>query len=162
MARRSFIVGNIVGIALATAVATTAMAQTGSIPSGGLTFDEIIAWVKDQGYEAKISKDGAGNKMIATSANGTPFSVYPMDCKDDRCGSVQFAANWPTNGKISAGRVADWNREKRWARAYLSSKTLWVEADFDISPGGTYELLNDEFDTWKSVMTAVKTYFDIK
>jgi hypothetical protein len=158
MARRSLMVG----IALAVAVATTAVAETRSIPNAGLTFDDVVDWAQDQGLDAKKTKDALGHTIVATSVNGTPFSIYLLDCSNDRCGSIQFAANWP-GGKIAPSRVNDWNREKRWARAYLSgSKTLWIESDFDLAPGGTYELLNDEFATWKNILKSVKEFFDVK
>jgi hypothetical protein len=149
--------------ALAIAIATTTLAQAKDIPSNGITFDDAVAWLKEQGHEAKISTDGAGNKNIETAAGGTRFGVYLLDCSNDHCGSIQFAANLPPSAKAPATKVNEWNRTKRWARAYLDgSNRLWLEFDADLTPGGTYELLEDELATWKKTLDAAKTFFDVK
>jgi hypothetical protein len=152
-----------IATALAIALAATPMAHAKDIPSDGMTFDDAAAWLRDQGLEAKITTDGAGNKNVQTATGGIRFGVYLLDCSNDRCGSMQFAANWAASAKISGTRVNEWNRTKRWARAYLDgSNRLWVEFDADLTPGGTYELLEDEFATWKKTLDTVKTFFDIK
>jgi hypothetical protein len=149
--------------ALVIALAATTMAHAKEIPSDGLTFDDAMAWLRDQGLEGKISTDGAGNKNIQTAFGDNRFGVYLFDCSNDHCGSIQFVANWPASAKISATKVNQWNRTKRWARAYLDgSNRLWVEFDADLTPGGTYELLQDEFATWKKMLDAAKTFFSSK
>lgn len=149
-----------VATALAIALATSTVARAKDIPSDGITFDDAMTWLKDQGHAAKIATDGAGNKNVETSAGDTTFGVYLLDCSNDHCGSIQFVANWPASAKISATRVNEWNRTKRWARAYLDgSNRLWLEFDADLTPGGTYELLDDELATWKKTLDSAKDFF---
>jgi hypothetical protein len=147
---------------MALAATTTAMAETRSIPDAGLTRDDVVAWLRDQGLAGKITTDPLDHKIVSTAAAGTPFNVYFFDCDNDRCGSIQFEATWPTNGKIAATRVNDWNRQKRWARGYLNANQIYVEMDCDLTPGGSYELLNDELATWKKTVDSFKTFFSLK
>ena len=151
-----------IAAALALALATATTVQAKEIPSDGLTFDDVMAWLQEQGLEAKMAKDGAGNKYAQTSVGGARFGVYLFDCSNDKCGSTQFVAHWPQTAKMSSTRMNDWNRTKRWARAYLDAKELWIEFDADLTPGGTYELLNDEFATWKKTLDAAKDFFEVK
>ena len=150
---------------LALVFASQSVAQTRSIPRGGLTFNDVVAWLRDQGREAKIAKDLAGNTMVAVSAAGFNFGVYLFDCQGDRCGSIQFATgpHLPKTGKIALERVNEWNKTKRWQRAYLTARNeLWLEADFDLTPGGTYELLKDEMDTWLGGLKESPPFFGLK
>jgi hypothetical protein len=137
--------------------------QARSIPDDGVSIDDVAAWLKERGQdEAKISDDGNGHKIVSSSLSGVKFGVYMFDCKGDKCGSVQFAAGWPVSGKIAASRVNEWNRTKRWARAYLdTSGGLWLEFDVDLTPGGTYELLDDNFATWKKTVDGFKDFFKL-
>jgi hypothetical protein len=152
----------IVVAALALCLASTAQVQARSIPDDGVSLEDVAAWLKDQGQDATIKDDGGGHKIVSSTLNGVKFGVYMFDCKGERCGSIQFAAGWPTNGKIPASRVNEWNRTKRWARAYLdTSNGIWLESDVDLTPGGTYELLDDNFATWKKTVAGFKEFFKL-
>ena len=152
----------IMAAALALSLVSAAQGQARSIPDDGVSLDDVASWLKDQGQEAKITDDGGGHKIVSSTLDGVKFGVYMFDCKGDKCGSIQFAAGWPPNSKITASRVNEWNRTKRWARAYLDpSSGLWLECDVDLTPGGSYELLNDMFATWKKSVDGFKTFFNL-
>jgi hypothetical protein len=148
--------------ALALCLASAAQVQARSIPDDGVSLEDVTAWLKGQGQDATIKDDGGGHKIVSSTLNGVKFGVYMFDCKGERCGSIQFAAGWPTNGKIPASRVNEWNRTKRWARGYLdTSNGIWLEFDVDLTPGGTYELLDDNFATWKKTVDGFKEFFKL-
>jgi hypothetical protein len=133
------------------------------IPPDGFTYDDVVSWLQDKGLEAKITTDALDHKIVSTTVNGVRFGVYFFDCQNGKCGSIQFAAGWPTEGKIDNKQVNEWNRTKRWSRAYLdNSGGIWLEADWDITPGGTYELLDDEYATWKKTVEAFVVFFKMK
>ena len=139
-------------VVAAASLASASMAR--DIPATGLTIPDIVSWLQAGGYQAQVITGSDGKQHVKTAANGVSFGVYLFDCKEGRCGSVQFAAGWDTKGTQDQARVGVWNRDKRWARAYIdSSNDPWLEMDCDITPGGTYELLDDEFATWRSVVT---------
>jgi hypothetical protein len=154
---------HIVAAALALGLASSPIAQARDIQAEGVNFDDVAAWLRDQGQEATITNDGAGHKIVSTAISGVKFGVYLFDCKDDRCGSIQFAAGWPRSRGTDLARVNEWNRTRRWARAYLDkSNGIWVESDVDLTPGGTYELLNDYFATWKKTLDSAEAFFRLK
>lgn len=141
-----------------TLVSGAAMAK--DIPAGGFTVADVVSWLQDQGYKARVVTDKEGKQHVVSAAGGVDFGVYLYDCKGDRCGSIQFAAGWATHGGFDTARMNDWNRHNRWARGYFDdSKDPWLELDVDLTPGGTYELLNDEFATWNtSLNNFIKLY----
>jgi hypothetical protein len=147
---------------LAFVLATTPCAQAKDIPSDGMSYEDVAIWLKGRGYQAQIATDSLGNKIVKTTVDGNPFSVYMFDCKNDRCGSIQFAFGPRSQkGGFDLKRLNEWNKVKRWSRAYVNPD-LWIEGDFDLTPGGSYELLNDNLDTWLKSMTESKTFFGAK
>lgn len=141
-----------IGIALAVTLASGA-AQARDIPTGGFTIDDVVAWLQGSGYKAQIVQGSDGKSHVATASGGVNFGVYMFDCKSDRCGSIQFSAGFATHGKFEVSKMNEWNRDNRWARGYFdNTNDPWVEYDIDLTPGGSYELLNDELATWNSTL----------
>jgi hypothetical protein len=49
--------------------------------------------------------------------------------------------------------------ENRWVRGYTDNvNDPWLQFDIDLTPGGTYEMLDDEFDIWKSQLSKFRQY----
>jgi|HubBroStandDraft_1064217.scaffolds.fasta_scaffold211961_2 hypothetical protein len=133
------------------------------LPSDGLTINEVVGWLKGAGYGAEIVPDDNGAQHVRTSVGGANFGVYMFDCKDGRCGSIQFAAGFSTHGGFDISRMNQWNRDNRWARGYYDSvNDPWVEMDVDLTPGGTYELLNDELATWNNSLKRFMSLYALK
>ncbi len=144
--------GTIGAAALACALASGSAAAR-DLPPGGLTINDVVVWLQSSGYKATIVNDENGKSHVSSASGGVDFGVYMFDCKDDRCGSIQFAAGFAEHGKFDTSRMNEWNRDNRWARGYFDSvNDPWVEYDVDLTPGGTYELLNDELATWTSTL----------
>jgi hypothetical protein len=137
-------------------------ASARDIPSSGLTIEDVVAWLQDAGYKAEIVQDSNG-QHVSSSESGTKFGVYMFDCKGERCGSIQFAAGFSTHGSFDISKMNKWNREKRWARGYYDSvNDPWVEMDVDLTPGGTYELLDDNFATWKTSLAGFTAMYGLR
>jgi hypothetical protein len=150
------------GAAALLCLLSPAAASARDIPTSGLTIDDVVDWLQGAGYRAEIVQDDNGHH-VSSSESGTKFGVYLFDCKEGRCGSIQFAAGFSTHGHFDISRMNKWNREKRWARGYYDSvNDPWVEMDVDLTPGGTYELLDDNFATWKNTLQSFTTMYDLK
>ncbi len=67
--------------AVALAFATTAGAK--EIPSGGVTYQDVMTWLQGAGYQAKLEGTGDGQNIMS-SADGGPFHIYLYDCKAGR------------------------------------------------------------------------------
>jgi len=128
-------------------------AQARDLPPGGLTMAEFAYWLKAVGAPAQIQTGNDGKQSLVSAANGQDFHVYFFDCKQDRCGTIQFSAGFDTKGRFSAAKINDWNRDNRWARAYVDkANNPWLEYDVDLTPGGSVELLKDELDIWTGAL----------
>jgi hypothetical protein len=138
------------------------VAAAQSISADGLTANDVAAWLQGKGYPAEIGADN-GKLRVRSKLGNTTFSVMLFDCNGDRCGSLQFYAGFQTHGRFDTSRMNEWNRNQRWARGYFdASNDPWLEMDVDLTPGGTYELLNDEFATWKKVLTTFITNYSLQ
>jgi len=125
-------------------------ASAKDLPAKGMTVEEAVSWLQGAGYKAEIQTAKDGTRNIYSSAEGANFHVYFYDCKTGRCGSLQFSAGYDTKGSFNAQQMNDWTAQNRWVRAYVDKvNDPWVEYDVDLTPGGTYELLNDEFTIWR-------------
>lgn len=127
------------------------LAVAKDLPAGGMTLEEVQKWLQDEGYKAEFYTLKDGGRAVASSSDGYTWKIYMYDCNPDgRCGSMQFAMGLDTKGAFNVEKMNSWNKDNRWARAYVDNvNDPWLEYDIDLTPGGTYELLNDEFGTWR-------------
>lgn len=137
-----------------------APAQT--IPADGLTINDVVTWLQARGYPAQIVNQD-GKVHVRSQFGSSVFNIMMFDCKADRCGSLQFYAGFSTHGHFDTSRMNEWNRDERWARGYYDLQNdPWVEMDVDLTPGGTYELLNDELATYKGALTRFMTKYGVQ
>ena len=148
-----------IGAAMLAFAVTTGMAAANDLPAGGLTGQDVASWLQSQGYRAEIGTADNGRPKVASATQGTIFFVHFYDCKGDRCASIQFVAGFTTNGAYSVVKANEWNAANRWVTASMDKENdPWITQDIDVSPGGTYELLNDELKVWSdSVGRFMKT-----
>ncbi len=152
---------HIAGIFAALVAFAAVPAFAKDLPDGGFTVDDIVSWLQGKGYQAKIVSDEDGKQHVSSASGGVSFGVFMFDCNGGkRCASMQFSAGFATHGKFDTTKMNEWNRDSRWARGYFDKENdPWVEYDVDLTPGGTYENLDDEFDVWtKTLDRFVKQY----
>jgi len=124
-----------------------------AIPDGGLTTEEIAAWLEGEGYAVKFVTGESGNRHIETSSQGTPINIFLGDCKGERCAALEFGAGFSTHGKFDISQINGWNYDNRWCRAYYDGdKDPWLKMNIDLWPGGTYEALSDRFEIWNRTL----------
>jgi hypothetical protein len=123
------------------------------IPDGGLTIEEMSAWLESEGYTVKFVTGESGRRHIETNTQGFPLNIFLGDCKGERCSSLELAAGFSTGGKFDVSQINGWNYDNRWCRAYYDDdKDPWLRMNVDLFPGGTYEALNDRFATWNRTL----------
>ncbi|MGH7022164.1 MAG: YbjN domain-containing protein [Caulobacteraceae bacterium] len=150
----------IAGAAALALILCSGAAFARDLPAGGFTVADVVAWLQGAGYKAQVVTGSDGKTHVSSATDGVVFGVYMFDCKADRCGSMQFSAGFATHGKFDTSRMNEWNRDSRWARGYFDNvNDPWIEYDVDLTPGGTYELLDDEFATYRSSLARfIKLY----
>lgn len=131
----------------------------------GVTRAEIIDYLKGQGMTATEQRDGNNRRILKTNVGGVNFDVYFFDCdsQDNRCSSIQFAAGWSLNREIDSATLNNWNKDKRWMRAYLTganNEALYGEMDIIVGPGLS-ETLDNYVATWKVALPQFKTHFGL-
>ena len=140
--------------------ASAAGAQARDIPAGGLTVDDVAAWLQQAGYKGALSKSDDGERYVSSAAEGVNFQVYMYDCKDGpRCASMQFSVVFDLYKGLTTDKINQWNRDKRYIKAYIDSEgDPWGQYDVNLSPGRTYEGLDDDFAVWRQTLPVFKTF----
>ena len=124
-------------------------AQARPINEAGLTIEELLAFMKSAGFDAKIDKTGDGTPYVTTSKDDVNFDLDLYDCEKARCRAVQFVASFDLKEPLSAAKANEWNLSKRYVRVYLDKGGDPVFAyDANLGPGGTYEALQDDLDVF--------------
>lgn len=123
------------------------------IPDGGLTLEEVVAWLESAGYAAKVvAGTETGKPHIETSAQDAPVAIM-FDLKGGRCAYLNCVSGFSTHGKFDIAQIDTWNYDNRWCMAYYDDvNDPWLGMAIHLSPGGTYESLNDQFATWNRTL----------
>lgn len=146
-------------------VAAAAPASARDLPYGGMTAHELADWLTRNGLPATVKPDPttAGDQIISSASDGVNWDIYLYACNGNgdarRCGSIQYAAGWSGISGFGDDRVNGWDRDQRYIRAYRDNKgNAWGEYDVDISPGGTYEMLDKSLSRWRDAIVGFKKY----
>jgi hypothetical protein len=136
-------------------VAGSALAA--QLPDGGVTAGDLANVLRPAGYAVELQKDPGGDPFIRTASGGVKWGIAFYDCElpaRERCRAIQFGAIW--NGKgapVSADKIADWNRSKRYAKAFLApTGDPVLEMDLLVAQGVTTEFVRHNVDLWTSVV----------
>ncbi len=91
------------------------------------------------------------------------FDVYMYDCKAERCASMQLTAGFNMTKPGLAGgatKINEWNTTKRYIKAYVDADNdPWAQYDVNLSPGESFEALDDNFkNVWISSLPDFKKF----
>lgn len=150
-------------LSAAVLLAAPGAANARDLPSGGLTRQDVVTWLGQHGYQASVQHDNTANDdFVGAQVKGVNFGVWFYTCDNGgRCKSLQYSAGW-SGTKIPLDKVNDWNRDKRYLRAYFArAGGLFAEYDIDIIPGGTWEQLDFSLDRWSDRISDFKSYMGL-
>jgi hypothetical protein len=127
---------------------------------------QIAKLMQAQGLQAQITTTDSGGTEIKSSASGANFYVSLLNCDEGtgkNCKTVQFYVGWSTTEKRSLAKINEWNRSKRFAKAYLDDdKDPWLDMDVNLDFGGVTEKnLNDCIELWVSLMGQFQDELDL-
>ena len=135
------------------------------IPDGGLTIEDVVAWIEKAGLTAKVvtAENGERHVVITIKNANTPFNIFMRDGNGERFASLDLAVGWSTHGSFKTSQLNEWNSTNRWCRAYFDDvNDPWLEMDIDLWPGGTYELLKDQFLVWLDTVARFIDKYGVK
>ena len=155
-AMRLVLAGAVLGFA---SLAGSGGAAAEPLRDGGVTAQEVAGVLRTMKLPVQLTTDKEGDPLIYSNIAGQKFGVYFYQCKGPRCGSIQFSAGFEGAELVPNEKVADWNRTKRFGRAYLSNGTLYVEMDMDVEHGATTEALANNLERWRAVAEQFPKYF---
>lgn len=134
-----------------------------AIPYGGLTIEEVAAWLESEGYSVDFHTSESGKRHIVTKTQGSPLNIFLGDCKGERCASLELATGFGTHGQFDTSKINAWNYDNRWCRAYYDSDNdPWLRMNIDLSPGGTYEALSERFAIWNRTLGRFIANYSLK
>jgi hypothetical protein len=125
--------------------------------------DTVVKALQAGGYTVELAKDSTGDPMIRSTAPGHPFRILFYGCKaGSSCETVQFAAGYDKKARSSLEAINDWNRTKRFGRAYIDADgDPFLLMDVDLDDGGvSSQLFADNLEFWASVRTAFELHID--
>lgn len=143
--------------------AAPSVALARDLPAGGMTIEEVAAWLKQGGFTARIhaEKSTQNGPILSTSIDDVATDIYLYDCTANRCRALQYASGWDDSAR-PAEKINEWNSDHRYLRVYQAAQTnLWAEYDVDIAPGGTYEQLGGALARYRESIKSFKTFFGI-
>jgi len=121
----------------------------------------IKAIVESQGWPATIVSKPDEDPYIESNRNGLKFLVLFMNCTDNRnCKTLQYYMGFTDAKNVSLERLNEWNKTKRFARAYRDKEgdpVLEMDVDIDFA-GIPRENLGETFNTWASLMDSYRDF----
>lgn len=107
---------------------------------------------------ADLEKDSQGDPKITGRIEGTRYTIFFYGCTNNRdCDDIQFYAAWNGNNKFTQAQMNEWNRTKRYGKAYLDRDNDPVlEMVVNIDYGVSRRNLEDSFNWWKVALRGFK------
>ncbi len=115
------------------------------------------------GYRASIETDGEGDPIIHSSAAGVNFSIVFYDCTENRdCESIQFSAGFDLSTPTTAATMNEWNRQKRYASAWIDDEgDPYLQYDVTMGGGGlSVDNFKTALDLWEDLLGDFQKHID--
>lgn len=146
-------------IALSSMLATAAPAQE---MVDGSRIDSIISVARQYG-SATIDTQADGNPKIAGRMNGVPYSVFFLNCPSaSTCADMNFYAGF-LDAKLPIERINQWNRDKRFGKAYLDNDNdAVIEMDINIEAGVARDNMAETFTIWRLLLDQFTEFVGFK
>ena len=144
--------------ALAAALPLPASAQTVSATRP----QTIAAVLQARGLPSELKQQDDGNPYIRSAFDDMPFLIALMNCNEEKadCKTVQFYFGFNDRKGFALEKLNEWNRTKRFARAYRDNEDDPVLVmDVDTDKGGVPQaVFNENLDVWLNQMQLYRRY----
>lgn len=156
------------GPALAAAITAAMLAApaAGAEETIDATDPERILAIAHSFGEAALTTDNLGDPLIEGRIGEKDYRLLFYGCSEGRdCKTLMFSAGWEGDDltdDLTDEMMADWNREKRFGKAYLDEDgRATVEMNVNLHGGVTRANLDDTIDWWRLVLAEFADYFDL-
>jgi len=148
------------GLATAAIIGSSTMAMAEITAKDANT---VLKAMQDFGLVATMGEDGQGDPKISSRVSDTKFSVYFYGCKDNtNCNSIMIKAGYDLNDGISALKINEWNRNKRFSKAYIDDDgDPFLEMDVNLAYEGVgSKNFEDDLDWWRLLVEDFEEFID--
>jgi hypothetical protein len=123
----------------------------------GTNVDEIVNLARGYGA-ASSDTTSSGDPMITGKVNGVAYDIYFHNCTSNtNCEDIRFFASFASKPTLET--INEWNRDKRWGKAYLDSNLdAALEWDLNLVHGVARENLDNSLAVWMNTMDAFATF----
>lgn len=119
----------------------------------------LVAALQAKGYQAELGTT-AGESSIGSGAGGVKFKIFFENCTGGKaCTTVTFFTGF-TNIDATLVKVNEWNRQNRFAYAYIDKENdpvLRMDVDLD-HPGIPRANFGEYLDIWSSLAPKYLTF----
>jgi len=117
----------------------------------GVNAEQMATIVQDMGYRAEVLTSNDGKKRIRTRIGGWNVTVSFYSCEgQENCKSIGLRTFFKNDANKGPSFTNDWNRDKRFAKAYIDSDNdLNIEYDILLRNGVTKGNLRAYFDVYE-------------
>lgn len=124
--------------------------------------DVVMTLLQDYGLKVTKDTDSVGDPLLSTRIEGTNFDIYFYSCDEGPCQSIQFSAGFDLDQPMSAGKINEWNRDKRFGKAYLDDDgDPYIEYDINLDFDGVgAKNFDDTIDLWRVVLADFRDFID--
>jgi hypothetical protein len=104
---------------------------------------------REQGFMAEVSTTNSGKQIVKFKAEGLNCNIFFYgEPESGAYDSFQFHCGF--RDKLSPEKANDWNRAKRFLKAYSDSDgEMSIEMDIDIEGGVTKKFLEERISQWR-------------
>lgn len=149
-------------LAAAAAVGVAAMPSASAQIVSAANPDTIVSILTARGLPSEFKQLADGNPYIKSAHDDMPFLIALMNCNDQGadCKTVQFYFGFNDRKGFSLEKLNEWNRTRRFARAYRDGENDPVLVmDVDTDKGGLPQAVFDEnLDVWLNHMQQYRRY----
>lgn len=124
---------------------------------------DIAEMIREKGYKAVLKKDSVGDPMISTRASGLNYIILFYSCDDgNNCGSVQLSVAFTLDGNTARPDLNEWNRQKRYAKAYFDQDgDIVLRYDINMwGEGVSRDSFDESLNVWERLLDEFKEYID--
>ncbi|PIE07594.1 MAG: YbjN domain-containing protein [Rhodobacterales bacterium] len=124
---------------------------------------DVIASLAAKYGTAEVDVDNTGDPMISGEIDDTHYMVLFYGCENgNNCTTIQYYTGWINPGGIDVDTLNDWNRDRRFSKAYIDAEgDPVIEFDVNLFGGVTETNLYDTFDWWRLVMSEFDEYISV-
>lgn len=115
----------------------------------------VVSAMRAYGMIATLDTDDYGDPMIESRISQSRFYIFFYDCEQSKdCRSIQFRSSYVTEGSVVLEQVNEWNRDRRFGKAYLDDDNdAVIEMDLNLDFDGVgAENFEDSLDYWRVIV----------